>query len=341
MAERVVLHAGLMKSGTSYLQKRLRANKELLAERGVLFPGRVWRDQVLAVNDVLGREHHGALSDGAWARLVDEIDAHDGTALISMEFLGTAAPDGIATVLAAFPDAQVRVVLTLRDLGRGVPAMWQESLQNGGSVSWGDYVALLDGKQKPARAFWRQQGMARIVGNWVDAVGAENVVLVTVPAPGAPAGLLWERFTQAAGLPGDGYTEVPRANTSLDAASALVLRRLNERLEGDQLPPRVYHKLVKFPLGKQALASRPDGPPIGFEPPRWLIQRADEIVERLRESGAVVVGDLAELRPVAVPGVDPEQVSDAEQLAAAVDALRGTTLKGAKKARRSARRKHR
>lgn len=337
MAQRVVLHAGLMKSGTSYLQKRLSANQDLLAERGVLFPGTVWRDQVLAVSDVLGRTHFGKLSDGTWRRLVEEIDAHAGTALISMEFLGPAPPEKIAEVVGSFPDARVEVVLTLRDLGRGVPAMWQESLQNGGSVAWGDYVRLLDGKQRPARAFWRQQGMARIVGNWVEGVGADRVTLVTVPRPGAPAGLLWQRFCEAVGLPADGYAEVPRANTSLDAASALVLRQLNERLVDDELPPRIYHKLVKFRLGKQALAGRTDSPPIGFDPPRWLVRRSREIVERLAESGARVVGDLAELTPVAVPGVDPERVPEADRLDAAVDALRGLTLKGAKKARRSAR----
>jgi hypothetical protein len=335
MAQRVVLHAGLMKSGTSYLQKRLTANRDLLASRGVLFPGRVWRDQVLAVSDVLGRKHFGRLSDGTWASLVDEMAAFDGTALVSMEFLGPAPPERIAAVLDSLAGTPVEVVLTLRDLGRGVPAMWQESLQNGGSVPWGEYVDLLPGKQKPARAFWRQQGMARIVGNWVDAVGADRVTLVTVPPAGADPRLLWERFCSATGIPGEGYVDIPPANTSLDAASALVLRDLNARLADDDLPPRVYHKLVKFRLGKKVLGGRPGGPAIGFEPPRWLERRAAEIVARLAGSGARVVGDLADLTPVAVPGVDPRQVPEAERLAAAVDALRGLTLQRARKARRS------
>ena len=39
MAERVVVHIGLMKSGTTFLQGRLDANREQLAAQGVLFPG--------------------------------------------------------------------------------------------------------------------------------------------------------------------------------------------------------------------------------------------------------------------------------------------------------------
>jgi hypothetical protein len=35
----VFFHVGLMKSGTTFLQGRLNANRRLLAEQGVLFPG--------------------------------------------------------------------------------------------------------------------------------------------------------------------------------------------------------------------------------------------------------------------------------------------------------------
>jgi hypothetical protein len=56
MARRVVLHVGAMKSGTSYLQRLLMENRELLGERGVLLPGQSWRDQVRGVVDVLDRQ---------------------------------------------------------------------------------------------------------------------------------------------------------------------------------------------------------------------------------------------------------------------------------------------
>ena len=329
MAKRVVLHVGLMKSGTSYLQQRLVANRDLLASRGVLFPGAAWRDQVLAVSDVLGRRQAGPAAAGRWRWLVDEAAAYDGTVVVSMEFLGPARPERIAEVVAAFGDTPVEVVLTLRDLGRAVPAMWQEALQNGGTFAWHAYVDLLHGRRKPAQAFWRQQGMARIVDNWVAAVGAEAVTLVTVPPPGARPGLLWDRFCEAAGIPGEACVEVQPANTSLDAASAMLLRELNEGLAADGLSAGDYHSLVKFGLAKRVLAGRGNGPAIGFEPPAWLVQRSGEIVARLAASGTRVVGDLSELAPVGVPGVDPDEVSPQERLAAAVDALRGLTVRRA------------
>jgi hypothetical protein len=51
VAARVVLHVGLMKSGTSFLQRVLRHNQDLLREQGVLFPS-PWKRQVQAVKDL-------------------------------------------------------------------------------------------------------------------------------------------------------------------------------------------------------------------------------------------------------------------------------------------------
>lgn len=329
MAQRVVLHAGLMKSGTSYLQERLFANQDLLAERGVLVPGGSWRDQVLAVQDVLGRHDAAPKARGKWATLVQEIRGHDGDAVVSMEFLGPASPGRIAEVVAAV-GSPVVVVLTVRDLGRVVPAMWQERLKNGHTLGWSEYVGGLTGGGEIARAFWRQHGLARIVRNWADVVGVDHVTVVTLPAPGADSDLLWSRFCDAAAIPGDGCAAVSPANASLDVASAMVLRAVNVALRERGEVDDDFQLMLKFRLAKQAMAGRSGGQPIGFEPPVWLTERSAAMVEKIRESGVRVVGDLAELSPLAVPGADPEEVAADDALAAAVDALCGlaTTFYG-------------
>ena len=53
MAERVVLHIGSMKSGTSFIQNVLGNNREALAQHGISFAGERWRDQVSAVQDLI------------------------------------------------------------------------------------------------------------------------------------------------------------------------------------------------------------------------------------------------------------------------------------------------
>ena len=50
---RLVLHVGAMKSGTTFVQSRLFAHRELLRERGVRVPGQKRRSQVLAVQQLV------------------------------------------------------------------------------------------------------------------------------------------------------------------------------------------------------------------------------------------------------------------------------------------------
>src|SRR4051794_28014732 len=125
---RVVLHVGAMKSGTTYLQSLLFANQATLAERGVLVPGRSAGEQTHAVMDALGHVG-GKPHAGAWDALLQEVRGHDGTSVISMEFLGPAVPAKVDRVLADFDE--VTVVVTARDLNRNLAAMWQETVQNG------------------------------------------------------------------------------------------------------------------------------------------------------------------------------------------------------------------
>lgn len=183
MADTVVLHIGLMKSGTTFLQGRMNANRDaLLAEQGVLFPGPTWRRHSRAVTDLVS---NGAAATGAWPGLVDEVAAHPGTAVVSMEYLGPMAEDRIRTACSSFGDAEVRVVLTVRDLGRTVPAMWQEAVKNGRTWSWPDYVRSVQKGGEPGRRFWRQQDAAAVASRWAAAAGADHVHVVTVPPPGA------------------------------------------------------------------------------------------------------------------------------------------------------------
>ncbi|MGI8645479.1 MAG: hypothetical protein ACR2JD_04060 [Nocardioides sp.] len=323
MAERVVLHVGCMKSGTSFLQRTLAENREALAAQGFCFPGQSWQHQVLAVIDVRGHRRDGAVpadAVGAWERLRTEIAAWPGTAIVSMEFLATTPPAGIERIVASLAPARIEAVLTVRDLGRSIPSMWQEGVKNGDSGQWADYVASVrDGDPKrpgPARRFWRHQAATPIARRW--SRGADACAVVTVPPPGAPQDLLWERFCDAVGLDPAPFTLAGTGNESLGAASAQLLRALNERLAGALTTPD-YNRLVKR-LGKQGLAPRHGEQPIGYADP-WVAERAQAMIDGLTRLGVRVVGDLEELRPAPVQGVAPPDVPAEEQLDAAVAAM--------------------
>ena len=323
MAQRVVLHVGAMKSGTSYLQHLMLANRSLLEQRGVFLPGQRWRDQVSAVADVLDRKRVAkAPEPGAWKALVDEIASRDGVALISMEFLGPAGLKRIAGVVESFPPGTVDVVVTARDLNRSIPAMWQESLKNGRSFTFEEYLAAVREHDGPGKSFWREQTVAAMCRRWSEVVGIQHVTLVTVPRPGAPRTELWRRFCVAVGMDGEGVTTPQAANESLGAASTEVMRRLNAMV--DDLAFSEYAPVVKHRLAKTVLAPRREvEASVGFDVPRWLPPLSDRMISRLAELGVRVVEDLEDLRPVPVPGVDPSSVSDSDRLDAAIAGLEG------------------
>lgn len=324
MVERVVLHAGLMKSGTTYVQRRLARSPEGLAAHGFLFPGRNWRDQVVAVSDLLGtrRRAHGDF-DGAWERMAEEIRRFDGTAVISMEFLGPASVAGIQGVVDSFPGARIEMVLTVRDLNRTVVAMWQENVKNGQSLGWRQYLRCVrDRSGATGRMFWRQHSAFGIVERWRSVIGDDNVTVVTVPPPGADSEELWLRFCRAIGLPPEACPPTPPANESLGAASVQVMRRINEALSEYDVPWPQYSSELKFGLAKAILAQhRREEEPLGLKTPRWVRKQGLAIKGRLAGCGVRVVGDLDDLDPVSTRGVDGDSVSLQAQLDAAIFAL--------------------
>lgn len=330
MADRVLLHVGAMKSGTTFLQNVVSANRGPLRDQGVSFVGRKWRDQIKAAQDAIengGGKQPELAPDGPWARIVREVEAWPGTALFSVEFFGARRVSKIKQIVGSFPDTEVTIVLTLRDLARSIPSMWQEFVQNGGRATWADYLAAVREERDDsalADGFWRHQGVASMASRWASVVGTDHVVLVTAPPKGAPPGLLWERYAGVLGVdPASCSLDVP-ANPSLGLPSTLVLRSLNDALAHDPLDRSAYHQKVKRVLAKNGLAAhRGDEPSLGLDQP-WVYERSAAEIAALRELGCPVVGDLAELTSLPVPGVQPEAVSVEEQLAAAIRGLEHT-----------------
>lgn len=326
MAERLVLHIGSMKSGTSFIQNVLGHNRDRLADAGVLFPGRRWRDQVGAVKDLItySGPETALADDGPWRTLAREIDAWPGTAVVSMEFLAPRTRAQIAEILRTFPDTRVEAVLTCRDLARNIPAMWLESMQNGGTTTWQEYLDAVrahDRTSPAGRNFWRHQNLVAIATRWSEGVGKDRFTLVTVPPKGAPSDLLWRRFSEVLGIAADDFDLDVLANPSIGLATALVLRRLNETLVVDGTIPPGYDRLVKHTLAKRGLVARQgEEPRLGLDE-RWVGKQGKEQLAKLRSAGYRVVGDLDELTPRPVPGIHADEVPVEDQLAASVDGL--------------------
>lgn len=328
---RVFLHVGTPKTGTTYLQDLLWRNRRELDRRGVCYPGKLREAHFLAAMDLQGAtvDEVGDLNlPLAWDRLVAEVAAARGTVVVSHELFSPMEPDRIERALQAFGSAELHIVCTARDLGRQLPAAWQEDLKNRHTLGFSEF---LDAVRDPVNGhwlgelFWRMQDVPDVLCRWAGTLPPQRVHVVTVPPPGSAPEQLWRRFAEVLGVRPDGLDDSPaEPNRSLSPAEAQLLRRLNLALPPD-LPWRVYERTVRREL-IDALARRPSGAGRCTVPPDhvpWMTEQAKQMVTELADAGYQVVGDLDDLLPTVAPaGADPDEVTDSEVLDVALDATR-------------------
>src|SRR5690606_31035667 len=138
-----------------------------------------------------------------------------------------------------------------------LPAEWQEGVKHGRTLR---YQRFLDRVSDPERShqhaqkFWRHQDVADLLDRWGAHLPADHVHLVTVPQPGAPRDLLWQRFCEVIGVDPD-VAELPGtgSNVSLGVTAVDVLRRVNARLRRLDDKPAGLRRTVKQVLVNGAL----------------------------------------------------------------------------------------
>ncbi len=271
---RVVLHVGLPKTGTTYLQALLAHHRDALREAGVLYPFVKPQAMFLGAVEVRGsRDKFGLSAEdvaGTWQALCDRVLSHAGTSVISHEVLGGAEPDEIAAALAPLAGIDVDVVVTARDLGRQATAHWQEEVKLGDTRSFAELEhdqirADVPAGERPH--FWHAQDYAAALSRWATAVPPERVHLVVGPPPGAAPAVLWQRFAEACGIGQEADAVVDAdsvgpANRSLTTEAIALLREVNREL-GGRLTPREHARLVKRELaegraGRETRDAAPD-----------------------------------------------------------------------------------
>ena len=328
----MTLHIGAFKTGTSFVQSVLSNNKARLAELGVLWPGESWASQVRAVRGL--RNPHGN-GYRYWSALVDEINQWQGdSTIVSMESLSQVNSSTVKRVVGTLSDHRVRVVLTARDIGRVLPAQWQESVQNGWTWSYSDYLAgAVERRKEFTRAwehFWTKQDAPAILRNWGKAVDIPDLCVVTVPPSGAPRGQLWERFCQAVDLRAEQFDANVRVNESLGAASAEVMRYVAIQAQAAGTEGRTT-RAIKKSLAKQVMAELRSSEPTLVLPEKfqdWTRNRSEELVSEIRGISPQIVGDLTDLIPTfATPSGpttdDPSRLPADALLTAAAHGLLG------------------
>ena len=330
MSQRVFLHVGVPKSGTTFLQSSLNLNSKALRESGVLYPGGQER-MFLAALDVRGAHkawgRRRAEVDGSWDRLCRKARAHDGTTVISHELFAAASAHQVTAALTMLKGLEVHVVVTARDPARQAAAEWQEGIKHGRRLPFEQFRRrVLDGASETdyARRFRASQDLPAVLARWGGSVRPAHVHVVCCPPPDADPRRLWERFGDVVGFDASRFEPAgpDSANPSLGTVEIDLLRRVNVALDKRLVQPE-YGRVVKQLYAQEILPVRRSPRPVV---PREMYDDLAVVGERwvkeIDKAGYDVQGDLASLVPVAPEedGPHPDDVHPRDGLDSAVAA---------------------
>jgi len=301
MASTVFLHIGLPKTGTTYLQTVMWADRERMRSQGVLLPGRERRDHLWTTRIIRQDPHLDTYEERvreSWGVLRAEIAGWHGTALISHEFFAGAAPDQAARMVAELAPAEVHLVVTAREPVGLYSGGWQESLKNRDARTMTEFAEAEVSESSMSVWNWRTLDLRLVLERWAPTVPPERVHVLPLPPPGSPRSLLWERFAGLVGLDPESFDLSPTfPNESMGVAEAETLRRINLHLKDEDFErPFDRGVYIRTFLADERLATRAGE---RYWPTEQILadcrERARAAVAHVEAAGYDVVGDVADL----------------------------------------------
>ncbi|MFT4009790.1 MAG: hypothetical protein QM655_07070 [Nocardioidaceae bacterium] len=327
MARRIFLYIGLPKTGTTFIQTTMWHNRAALRRQGLLYPGRSRFDHFHASQELRTKPEVTRGRLPVWQSLAAAAANFDGDVLITHEFFSMFKPAQIRRCLASLPPAEIHVVVTVRSYVLQWPAVWQEGLKMFVDQSFDTFMAdALENRLQGAWG-WRSQNIPQVLHKWSAEIPADRIHVITVPPPGSPRNLLWDRWTETTGIDDTRLErDVAFANSSLGAPQAALLHALKPRLSEELLDGATRHRWVRQYFGHEVLVPQ-QGPRFGTRPDvtAELVRRSRAAARTIRREGYDVVGDLGDLRyqppDPEVPPPYPDDVTTEQMLEVALDAI--------------------
>lgn len=300
-----LLHVGPPKTGTTALQKAAAAQRRVLLEQGVLYPGKGYSHRRATFRFAGRTEGWGTPAPGdrkVWETLRAQVVAEQERRVwLSSEDVAELEPALVPELLREL-GGDVHVVMTLRSLPALLSSAWSQYLKTGLRAdfeAWAQGVLADPPQRGLTPSFRRRTDLIGLVTRWRDAVGPERLLLVVLDP--ADRDLVPRTFETLLGLVPGTLTDVElgsdAANRSFTRAEAELVRRLNVRLRrGGTVPWPDYERYVRNSTVPAMLRRVPDREEPRIVPPRWAVDRLVALAEghrdALRALDVRVVGDL-------------------------------------------------
>jgi hypothetical protein len=270
---RILLHIGLMKTGTTALQETLYENREQLLTQGVLYPSSnvfqsrhvqlVWS----CVTDQLGSfakaKYAGTTTSDCIQDIQDELQSSGATTcIISAEDFSLYEPGRFAPIIDAFR-ADLMVIVYLRRQTEMIESMYKQLLKGMGITERFD--EFLEKAIEGARAGASPLDYNHFLRSWSELVGADRLV-VRVYDRVARYDIVGS-FLEAAGLVMSLARTRKQANISFEGPYMEFVRKVNH-----YLPQNLRHRFIGDLEGLQGVHP--------VERTRLVSPEAVEMIER-------------------------------------------------------------
>jgi len=230
----VVLHVGLPKTGTTYLQEGFVRHREALLGCGVSYP--TFGQEHLAGHHnlalhlrgmpVVNADYGDLSAEDALRRALNE-DAH-ANVLLSSEGFSALGAGGVTTLLRAIEGCEPRVVVYLRRRSQLIISSWQEAVKHGSPLGLLEYVAsrILESGARMLR-------FEQVLTNIAQAFGREAMRVIVYDHLLEDGVDIMDHFTSTIlGL--DNFAasrdRATKSNQSVGAAQLEVVRAVNQLL---------------------------------------------------------------------------------------------------------------
>jgi len=306
--QRLYLHIGLPKSGSTFLQSVLGSHRAVLREHGFVYPYVRQEGMFHSAVEMAGNAASWGLDEndirGTFAHLLRRGRRLGGTVLISHELFGVARPERIEAIREQLDGFDVHVVVTVRNTGRTITAQWQESVKNGRNESFEEFTSDLlrtipDDDGGALRGFWRPQNLGWLLERWRPVAPPARTHVVVTPVRDAGPDELWRRFAEAIAFPADAVdlSQVPPRNESLGVPQIAFLRLVLDALDG-RLQQPWFSRVAKRWFAQSLLSTVPAPKPVTPAPVAEALTGVTRTwIDFVRREGYRVYGELDELLP--------------------------------------------
>lgn len=327
--ERVFLHVGTRKSGTTWLQQALSRSERALAAEGVhlLYPDRnEARRALMNPLRVLRDDFDEEPAKRAVRQLRALVEERPAPVhLLSVETLAEMPHSVTKLVVGALEERyEVHVVVTARHWGLTLPSEWQQGIKSRWTISYVDFLAAVRDRRSEAAAFIARQHLPNIVDRWGALLPPSRVHVIACPPRSRTEGTLLELFCEVVGFdPAVLKLGARDHNATLSLAQAELVRRVNDAL-GERLPLQKdrYQEGIRRRVVRRSLR-RLEGASIRLpeEFALWAAAESADQLEELRAQRVDLVGDPRDLvADPAAPG-GPSMPSEADVIDVAVETI--------------------